>query len=249
MIELASGVTVEARGGWELPWGPRLGLRDRTLMVGPYGSPMVYEDHVAGTVGSGRECCPDGDELRFERGGGDLVSVCLRMPETTTERDCSGWLAAPARSARLRLPGPCRFVLERTDQRWMSGDGDVLLCLRSAEPLGSRGERIRIAQHVDLLAADDRFAGWAVEHPERFLVSDWEHPSAEPPDRDLAVLLREYVQIMTAGNVELLRDGDPGVRRLFEDLKSKVDDAAGATARRKVLRDSIDNVLGAFSGT
>ncbi|MCP2261152.1 hypothetical protein LX15_004872 [Streptoalloteichus tenebrarius] len=250
VIELASGVTVEAHGDWELPWEPRLALRELTLMVGPYGSEIVHEGHVAGTVGSGSGCCPDGDEVRFDGGSrlADLVSVCFHIPGNNADQQCSAWLETPARPARLCMADPRGFVLARTEQRWMTDGGEALLCLRSRAPEGSR-ERVRIAHHVDLLVAGGRFAGWAVEHPERFLVSAWELPSGEAPDRDLAVLLREYFQIVSDRNVALLKNGDPGVRQMLESLRSRVNDTAGATARRKVLRDSIEATFNTVGNT
>ncbi|MFB9429592.1 hypothetical protein [Streptoalloteichus tenebrarius] len=246
VIELASGVDAETVDGEILPWIPKLGLCTLDLIVAPYVSGSGHEDHQLETVGSGDWYKPENDEIRFEPATSALTSFWFNIPQMNVDHDLTHVLDVSPKPVSLRLVDRKNFVLRRTRERWVSEDGNFLICLRGGGLGVGECHRFRIAHNVDVIVAEGVLAGWLLERPELFLTNSWRPSSAQVEDRELASILRDYFHLVTDRNVELMENEDVSVREKLESLKLRVDTSVGAKDRRSVIVEAVDDLIDAF---
>lgn len=245
-VQLGAEVKAQVVDAAPLPWTPRFTLASTSLKVGGYASADEHEVHVLSTVGSGSWYGPECDELRFGRQTGLLESLWLRVPDADTDPDlATPWADLPHQTGLLRIQDVRPFTVDHAAVRCYSPQ--VLVCLR-AEIATNEAERlrIRVGDGVDLLFADRRLTGWCVERPERFLTSAWEFPDPEPEDPALAELLGGYLSVVARPRGEGLLDGDPALLEALRDLDRRTDLRRGARERRRVLHETIEEVVDFF---
>jgi hypothetical protein len=82
--------------------------------------------------------------------------------------------------------------------------------------------------------------------PERFLVSGWEFPVTEPPDPGLAVLLKEYFDLVADPDIERIEDQDQDMLKALRDLAQRISTHDGAAERRDALLARVNDIIDFF---
>lgn len=230
---------VEVIDGEPLPFPPRLAILGLTLTIGPYTSPQEHESHVLATVGSGNWHPSEYDEFRFDKATGELKSLRLHIPEK------NGGTAAgtEARPGTIRLAEPAPFSAEPSVVRHATTK--ELTCLYTTGPLPDV-TRLQVAPNFDLLVADGRLHGWTLFSPERFLVSGWEFPVSDPPDPDLAILLKDYFDLVADPDIERIEDQDQDMLKALRDLAQRITADNGVPKRRAALLARVNDIIDFF---
>lgn len=247
-LVLQDGALSEVVPNAHLQWTPRLLLSGLSLMIGSYASGEEHEKHFLETQGSGNWYKSEYDELRFNRSDGHLESLMFHIPEVNVqdEHDISNWTSLPPNIGSLRLLVSTDFELKPTGERWYSRNGKWLICLRHTSRFPDERLRLKVADNFDLLFADNRFFGWLLADPERFLVDSWEYPQVEPGDDELAALLVEYFDIVAEPYVERMQDQDTNVFEMLKTMNQRISEDHGAIRRRSALRRSVEELIEFF---
>jgi hypothetical protein len=236
--------------GARLAWPPRLVVSGLSVIVGPYGSAEQHEVHLLDTTGAGDWQYEGSDEFRFSKDDGMLVSLWLQVPdmEVHDERQVEQCVEVPGVSGALRLAGEGWSTVPRSSRRSISSAGDFLLCVNDSFSGARRdSKRLNVATDLDLLFCGDVYGGWLLKNPERYLSNSWEKPSESSPDPELAVWLKEYFTLTQESIIERLEDGDADQFRMLLELQNRINLSAGCGQRRKVLHESIGELVDWFS--
>lgn len=207
-----------------------------------------YEQYLLRTNGNSWGLWTGGDEFRFNVTTGLLESLAMHLPEDNiTDPDVAApWLATEPVVGLPRRDDPTAFRSGIAELRWCANDGSVVLALydnATGEP-----SRLRVTDQFDLLFADGRLAGWLLENPERHLATESYVP--QPPDPELAVLLRRYYDLIDQLHmIEFYEDEHPEGRKLLTDLRNDIALDRGATHRRAVLAQRLQELEDLWYGT
>ncbi len=228
---------------------PRWMLDGRTMLIGPYHTVEEHEQHISQTVGSTDWFWSASDEFRFDKSTLILQSVLLLIPDTTTPSDCTpvSWLHVPQEKGLLRLDAPQDFQITPTDFRWIEPQGKALVCLSEyAQEHTSHQLRLRIADHLDFLFADEQFCGWILFDPTNFIVDSWEEPTEGKAELQFIDLLTTYLTLVTSSCIEQMENNDLAIRDMLLDLYTQVTSSLQPSRRRDILREAIADKLDRF---
>jgi len=249
-LELLDSIAMEVLPTARIERNPRWMLDGRTVLIGPYHSSDEHERHVGQTIGSTDWLWSASDELRFDTKTLILQSVMLTVPDATLPSDLSlaSWQTAPRESGLLRLLTAKNFRLEPTDFRWMDAQGKALTCLYKAavEMPQKQQLRLRIAQNLEFFFADEKFCGWSLIDPGRFVVNAWEEPAFEEVDEQFVVLLHGYLELVTDPYIEQMEDKSPKLLEALLDLYTRIQDDHSSSMRSNILRAAVADKLDRF---
>jgi hypothetical protein len=251
IVELHDSITAEVVYGAGLRGSPRLGLRDLSLIVGPYDSGDAHEQHFLQTIGSGNWYRPEFDEFRFAKEDLLLQSIWFHVPEKnlSSEEFFVGWRAEQPVVGLLRLASSEEFELEPTDFRWMEPNGELLACVtQMALGATEAPQRLRIAHDLDLLFANRRLCGWLLSHPARYLVTSWEDPCAGEADSGLAALLHEYSALVAEPYIDQMENEDPDILKELLSLHARLRRENETRNPQRVLRECVEDIIEQFYG-
>ena len=250
-VDLYDSVSAEVIQGVQLKQKPRWGLRDLSLMVGPYGSGEAHEQHFLASIGSGNWYRPEFDEMLFGRESFVLESIWFHIPGENYASDefIASWKKEQPIQGLPRLKTSQSFQLEPTEFRLMDSGCMFLSCItRKALEAHNVRLRLRIAKDFDLLFSDGRLCGWLLFDPAHYLVRGWEEPYAtEPNDKDRG-LLYEYQNLVVQPNIEKMEDEDSSMLQKLKELQSRIKSDSDITNQRAVLKESVDDIIDSFYG-
>ncbi len=250
LVNILDSIFAEVIPGTRLYGAPRWMLRGHTVLVGPSHSAEEHEQHVLQTIGSADWMWSGSDELRFDRKNLLLQSVQFNVPERQVDTSplLLAWQTARQVDGQLRLTAAQGFQVNIADVRWLDSSGETLICL-AEEALVTDQERwrLRVAQDLDLLLSQEKWSGFALWHPARYLVKAWEEPALEEgSDEELAKLLYDYCTLVTDQCVDLMEDGDAAIREKLVALYRRIIAPPHWSAQRHVLRHAVEDVLERF---
>lgn len=227
---------------------PRLDFRDFRVRVAEYTNVEERGRFLLDTFGSGPWLWDTPDELRFDKGGRELVGA---------EFQIAGEAADPEDSARLPLtppvhPGGLRadeardFRLEVTTELCRAPGDAVLTCLRDLdvldEPLDAR---IGIAPDLALLVQHGTVAGWSLTDPARYLTTGFTAPDPTPPAPATRHLFTACMDVITTPLLDEVRRRDPaalaGLRQLDDRLRSQREDRHRADALLAFIGELVED--------
>lgn len=249
IIKLTDGVTAELADGPHVAYTTRFDLGD--LSVRSAGS---ADDVLVGSLGP--LAGPD-DVLLFASGTGALADALFFTgdPATAPDRDLSAWLDATPVEGVLRLKEARDFHIPHVEDRQYTADGSVVgYFLADAPARPADPARARIGPGVELLLEGDRYVGWAVIEPERYLADltrpPW--PSAVTASRDpeLGKLVARYFDLIRSDGetLERLQDQDPRTFAGLRELRGQLEGYADAYGRRGILQLRVDQALDFYFG-
>ena len=248
-VELCDSVTAEVVYGIHLQSKPRWGLRELSLITGPYYSGDEHEQHFLRTIGSGSWYRSEFDELRFGKEDMILQSIWFHVPEKSLSSDelINEWRDLEPIDGLLRLKSSQSFQLDPTEFRLMEPDGTLFMCVtqRAISEKDNR-LRLRLADDLDLLFANQCLCGWLLSNPSQYLVSSWEAPCINKPDSKFAALLYEYLTLVVEPNVDRMEKGDTNILCALADLQMRIGQVQGSKDHRIVLHESIDGIIKQF---
>lgn len=248
-LQIAPAITITPLAKHQMEGVPRWMLDGRRVLIAPYHSADEHDKHVSQTVGSMEWLWSDTDELRFDTTTLILQSVMLNVPDVTLSEGgaLSLWQMAPQQEELPQLAAPKNFQIEPSLFRWMDAEGKALTCLLPYA-LEDAQQRLRlcIAQDLDLLFANERYCGWSLHHPARYLVEEWEEPSLEDTNTSLVTLLYEYLILVTDPSIEQMEDRDPELLNQLLGLYKRTQSLDGQEQRLRILRAAIADKVDRF---
>ncbi len=249
-LELTSSVKTEVVTGAQLASNPRWMLDGRTVLLGPYYSSEEHEQHLGQTVGSTDWLWSASDELRFDQKTLLLQSILFSVPDTTLPSTFSldAWQTVSEDVGLLRLSNAKDFELETTDFRWMDAQGQALTCVnqRATENV-SQHLKLRINENMELLFADEKFCGWVLLQPARFIVDAWEKPELENDDKELTNLVSVYLALLTEPYIEQMEDRNSLVLHALRELYERTSSEDNHSSKQQsILRATIAEKLDRF---
>lgn len=249
IITLSAGVTAELADGPRLAYTTRFDLADLSVRSRAGADSAL--------VGSRGPLVGPHDVMLFAADSGALADALLFSgdPPSDPGRDLSAWLAAAPVEGVLRLKEPRDFRVPHVEDRQYTPDGGAVGYFLAGAPMRPADPaRARIAPGVDLLLERDRYVGWAVVEPERYLADLTERPwpgaRAEPADPELGALIARYFGEIRSDGETLgrLQDQDPRLLAALRSIRRDLDLEAGAFSRRAVLQLRVDQTLDFYFG-
>ncbi|WP_405687139.1 hypothetical protein [Streptomyces sp. NBC_00057] len=216
-------------------------LSGGVVTASPHTDQASHEVLLSETFGSVDWLWSADDEFRFGKTEGELRGLMLAVPEEVPGEGGypERWLQARPVLGGMQLSTRNNFDARRTDLRWISASGDLLLCFFADAPMASNDIlRLRVAPHLDLVFADHVYTGWILENPANHLVHAWEPaPPGEAPD-GLSIALRDYLILFSEPKIDMMQDGDTA---LLAELDALLDQLAALPAdpRRTVIHDQV----------
>lgn len=226
---------------------PRLALLD--LDVSPTRTPEEHERHLLDTFGCGDWITAGEEELRFSSRDLGLVSAWLSVPVARQEDETSetpqGWAGRTVVRGRLTARERAAFRIPPTVSRSCEVDGDALACFVAGD-VAADAERlgVEVAEGLELLFADGRYAGWLLRAPETALGQ-----GAPAGDRDAALmawLAAFYTltddEIIAAIELDEDREALDRLRALRDEIDASDDPWGGRQALRSYLSTWIETL-------
>jgi hypothetical protein len=234
-----------------LPFSPRWGLRESSLIVGGYYSGDEHEQHFLQTVGSGNWYRSEYEEFRFRQDNHQLESVWFHVPEVNVEPEkqdvMSLWQFETPIKGLLTLLQVQGFKPEPMDFRFLDRDGKFLACIAEMALTTTKNRlRLRIAKDFDLLFIEQNLCGWLLSHPIDYLVMSWDETSPVTPDEQLASIVYEYLDLIAEPNIEKIEDEDPAILELLLNLYQRTVISPNPIYRRQIIANCIQDIIEQF---
>ncbi len=249
IIKLTEAVTAELAAGPHVEYTTRFDLADLSVRA------VGRTDYAL--VGSlGPLAGPD-DVMLFVSDTGALADALFFTgdPGTDVRRDLSAWLDVAPVEGLLRLKEAQDFHLPHVEDRQYAADGSVAGYFLADAPMRPNDPaRARIAPGVDLLLEGDRYVGWAVIEPARYLADltqpPWPRAMTASSDPELGTLVARYFDLIRSDGetLERLQDQDPRIFAGLRELRGRMEGDEDAYGRRGVLQLRVDQALDFYFG-
>lgn len=227
---------------------PEWDLRPGYVIIGTYGSVEKQEQDLLQSVGSPTSDIPYGSEFRFAKDNLLLKRIWVNAPEENLESSemIEGWLNLKPVPGLLRLLSPEMFDDKKSDYRWMSPDGKLLAAIEDTDTICSDDKfRLRVAQDFDLLFAEQKWCGWLLSNPTRYLAK----PNLEADlDTELPLLALEYISLVCDSNFDFLLDADTEFLQQLFGLRDKINLNKGAIKHRQIIYNATEEIIERFYG-
>ena len=225
-------------------WDPKPG----SILIASHTNTEERERQFIQTIGSGNWLYLESNEFRFNKENLLLESIFVKPSEENIESDLviEEWLDLKPVQGTLRLLSPQSFKCESDNLRWMSPDGKLLAAIFEADWVESDDKfRLRVAQDFDLLFAEQKWSGYMLSNPARYLA---EPNSPADSDTELPLLAFEYVSLICEPNIDDLYDEEPEFLQKILKLRNKINLKDGAVEHRRVLYDCLNEIIEYFYG-
>ncbi|MFF3749816.1 hypothetical protein ACFYYH_05040 [Streptomyces sp. NPDC002018] len=233
--------------------GKTLGQRPRLapgdLLVDRPRGPEEHELHLVETFGCGDWRIWGTEEFRFSPESLALVSVWLGVPDDTYDdhQTPEAWAGRTVVRGLPTAREPRSFQLPPEVSRQFSVEHDLLACF--VADVSGYGEKlgVEIAEGLELLFADGRYAGWLLRAPETALGRGPAAPDGTERDPELMGWLAEFYAVtrddIVAG-IELEDDLEAlgAMRRLMESIRLDGDVRGRRAALRNHLAAWVENL-------
>ena len=249
ILQLEDSVEVEVIRGQILPLIPKWFLKPDNVVVSSHRNMEEHEQQHLKTIGSGNWHAPLGNEFRFTEDNLLLTSVWVKATEENLESSSvmEKWTNIEPVSGILRLLSHQSFRCELNEYRWISPNGKFLAAIEDTDIIESDDKfRLRVAQDFDLLFAEQKWCGWLLSNPARYLA---EPNSLADLDTELPLLAYEYISLISEPNIDLLYDKEPEFLQRIIDLRAKIDLNSGATEHRREIHTALEEIIESFYGT
>ena len=249
ILQLQDSIEVEVIEGQNLPWIPSWYPKPGSILIAQHRNTEEYEREFIQTIGSGNGLYLEGEEFRFAKDSLLLQSIFFEPSEENMESNelVKRWLNLKSVKGTLRLVSPQSFRCEPDDYRWMSSDGKLLAAIQDVDWIESSDKfRLRVAQDFDLLFVEQKWCGWMLSNPARYLI---EPNSPADSDSELNSLAFEYVSLVSEPYIEQMDDKDPEILERLIGLRNKINLKDGAVEHRRLIYDCLGEVIENFYGT
>lgn len=247
-LQIEKSVKAEVIKGKILSAIPEWDLRPGYVIIGTYGSVEKQEQDLLQSVGSPTSDIPYGSEFRFAKDNLLLKRIWVNAPEENLESsdEIEKWLNLEPVEGLLRLLSPEMFEDKRSDYRWMSPNGKLLAGIDDTDLIESDNKfRLRVAQDFDLLFAEQKWCGWILSNPTRYLAK----PNLEAnSDTQLPLFALEYISLVCDSNFDLLFDADTEFLQKLFTLRDTINLNEGAIKHRRTIYDATEEIIERFYG-
>ncbi len=252
-IELKKSYQATIIDGVCLPFSPRWGLRELSLIIGEYQSGDEHEQHFLQTVGSGNWYRSEYDEFRFRQDNHQLESIWFHLPEVNIEPDkqdiISLWQFETPIKGLLSLLSLQGFNPEPMDFRFLEQNGNFLACISEMALTTTKNKnrlRLRIAKDFDLLFIEQKLCGWLLSHPINYLVMSWDEPSSVTIDEQFVSIVHEYLNLIAEPNIEKIEDEDPEILESLLALHKRISISTKYTYQFQIVTNCIQEIVEQF---
>lgn len=251
MLYLADTIALSVVEQATMVGNPRWMFDGRKVFIGPYHSATERESHLGVTVGSMEWLWSDTEEFRFDRQSLTFVSAFLMLNDSTlqTPELLDPWFLAPPKVGVPKLVEAMKNVqIDPAPARWIDPQCQALT---SALPLAF-GEhihqrlRLRVAPDLELFFADERYCGWSLRNPVRYIVNEWEEPFKEEVHEALAALVYDYMALVTYPYLDLMNEQDLEIRQRLIQLHERSRTLQSAAPRAAIVGDAVADKLDRF---
>jgi hypothetical protein len=230
-----------AHSGAPLPFVPRFTPLGGMVSVSPHTDRRSHEALLSETFGSVDWLSSANDEYRFAKTDHELMGLTLYVPEHALPgpQVPVSWLSAPPIAGNLRSLHTGNFDMPPTELRWVSPDGELLMCAYSKTSNAPRDLlRLRVARDLDLVFTDGEYAGWMLGRPAAYLSRPNETPPEHEPPAGLVQALYVFFDLFVEPGIDRMQDGDPGLLVELDALLAQLA-ALPKDHRVAVLRDRV----------
>lgn len=249
ILELEESIKTEVIQEHNLSSIPRWNPKPGSVLIASHTNTEERERQFIQTIGSGNWLYLESNEFRFNKENLLLESIFVKPSEENIESNLviEEWLNKKPVQGTLRLLSPQSFKCESDDYRWMSSDGKLLAAIHDVDWIESHDKfRLRVAQDFDLLFAEQKWCGYMLSNPARYLAQP--NPAADS-DPELPLLAFEYVSLICEPNIDYLYDEEPEFLQKILDLRNQINLECGAIDHRRVLYDCLSEIVEYFYGT
>jgi hypothetical protein len=193
----------------------------------------------------------DTEEFRFDQQSLALVSAFLVLSDLTLDTPflLDPWFRAPVSVGVPRLVEVVKhFPVDTAPARWIDPQCQALtstLPFAFDKQIRQR-PRLRIAPDLELFFADDRYCGWSLRHPIRYIVQEWEEPSQEAVSEELTALVYDYLTLVTHPFLGLMWERDESVKERLTDLHARARTLQRTASRAAIVGDAVADKLDRF---
>jgi len=251
IVELQNSHPSIIHQGIYLPYIPRWGLRELSLIIGPYHSGQEHEQHFLETIGSGNWYRSEFDEYRFTMNDYLLTSIWFHIPEVNLKSNdtIQSWLLEPSIKGLIRISKVNVSNPEPMDIRYFDKKGAFLVCFNKIALKDHQYRlKLNIAKDFYLLFAEKRLCGWLLTNPVDYLTIDWNEPSNHNEIFDyheISQLLHEYLQLISETFIEKIEDEDPVIGQKILTLRKRIIDSHGSQ-HHQIIINCIDDIWEQF---
>ncbi|WP_455352748.1 hypothetical protein [Streptomyces sp. SYSU K217416] len=234
------GAVFRIEAGGSLESVPSYGLAD--VAVGPTRTADEHELHLHETFGCGHWIYSGTEELRFSVQDLGLVSAWLGVPAEGGDAHelLSAWTDRSVIRGSLKAEAVRPFELPHEVSRHFSVEHDLLACF--VADVSACGDRVglEIAEGLELLFADGRYAGWLLKAPETALAKGPDHPGVRERDPELMGWLAEFFALTRESVLADIELGDDTeTLDALRGLLDRIDLERDPSERRQVLHDAL----------
>lgn len=221
-LEIKPEVQVSLTAG-SLRFDPSYSLTGLIVQASPHHDHETHERLLRETFGSTDWLWESSDEFRFSTTDRTLCGLTLHTPEhiPTDPKQVASWLDVPVTNGRLASETTRDFSVSPAKVKWVNDDGTFLICAYAEQVADQQATRLRVAQDLDLIFAQNRLVGWILESP-ILHVSGGPAQVEEETSRQLSLEYREYSLAMSEPNISAIQDGDQLATQNFVTLLERM---------------------------
>ena len=185
-----------------------------------------------------------GDEFRFSRTDGMLVSAYLHVPDENGD-----WAEWAPRLKRISVQGPGTLIMDdrshfsigQTETRLFSPQGEILAGVFESVAPDALDGRLLVAEGFELLRAEGRYCGWLLHNP---LVLAGEEDGLSNSSANDAFFVAEFFRLINEESIDQLYSRDPGLKALLQQLLARIyAEQADLRGARETLARYIEKLL------
>jgi hypothetical protein len=187
---------------------PRLSLSRLCVILSVSNSSYELDREELDIIGSKEDWLRinDADTLGFDANSHLLKLISLSYPESNKVPESLHFLKDAERVIGLPklVKYPKEFQLRKFPYRYYHLEGNVLLCFNDLFSCADKLTEISISKDLSLFFTNNRYCGWGLYHPERFIVMRIDKEIDYPSDPIVKESLRDVFDLMADEKLELI---------------------------------------------
>jgi hypothetical protein len=232
-----------------LPFIPRWGLRELSLMIGPYENGQEHEQHFLETRGSGNWYRSEFEEFRFTKNDYILTSIWFHIPEINKKPTdiINLWLGQSSIKGLLKIDQINSLQPEAMDFRHFDPQGKFLVCFNEIALEDHPSIiKLNIAKDFYLFFTTQKLCGWMLVNPIHYLTEKWNNAYNTSYHPLIVDYLFEYLQLIAQPFIEEMEDENQDILQQILTLKKGLFSLNEPSSQTQVILNCINDILEQF---